>query len=70
MNIEEINGTVSIKNGKLEINISTGSGEIKEESAKLLMLQNIVNETMFNFEKEYQKRFIPTKETIYILPIE
>lgn len=68
MDFTGLNGSVTIVDGRLEITLTDNGKEIKEDSDKLLTLQNLVKNKMDNFEKEFQQKFRPTKETIYNLP--
>lgn len=57
--MKNITGTVHITDNKLElISLKEGNGEITDELKKLLALKEIVDTTMLNFEKEYQKNFL------------
>ncbi len=69
MNHSGLNAKIQIINGKIEeISMTDNGQEVKDPSMKLLKLQNLLNDVMFNFEKENQKQFIPNKDTKYILP--
>lgn len=68
MDLSKLNGSVTIVDGKLEITLTDNGKEIKTDSDKLFALHNVVKKQMDNFEKEFQQKFRPTKETVYILP--
>lgn len=69
--IKMINAQIQIVNGEIRVNSMQASGkEVTDEIYQLMHLKTILDDTIFNFEKNYQKRFIPTGETVYILPKE
>lgn len=68
MDISKISGVVTVKNGKLDLSSLINDGEeIKTDIDKLLTMKEIMDKTLFNYEKDVQKDF---KNNIgpYILP--
>lgn len=70
MDIFKISGIVTIKNGKLDLSSLINDGEeIKTDIDKLLVMKEIMDKTLFNYEKEIQKDFKNNLGS-YILPKE
>ena len=70
MDTSKINGIVTVKNGELDLSALVNDGkEIKTDIDKLITMKEIMDKTLFNYEKEIQKDF---KNNIgdYILPKE
>ena len=70
MDTSKINGIVTVKNGELDLSALVNDGkEIKTDIDKLITMNEIMDKTLLNYEKEIQKDF---KNNIgdYILPKE
>lgn len=71
MDHSKIKGNVYIVNGKIFISaMYNGDKEITDDNNQLVILKDTLSDTLFKFETEFQKQFVPTKDTKYILPPE
>lgn len=59
MDISKISGLIYISAGKITIDsLRDNEVEIKDSIQKLLTLKNIIDESLINFEKDFQKQFL------------
>lgn len=71
MDHSKINANIFIINGKIVVNSMVNENvPLIDKNDQLIIMKEIISDTLFNFEKEYQKQFIPTETTKYNLPDE
>lgn len=59
-------GLIIISEGKIaSIEIHTKDGQINEKGAEMVALKNLVDEAVIELERNEQRKFIPTKDTVY-----
>lgn len=69
MDLSKINANIFIINGKIVVNSMVNENNpVVDANDQLVILKEIISNTLFNFEKEYQKRFIPDENTKYNVP--
>ena len=67
MNIQKVNGIISITEGKLNITRLIDNGtEVTNDITKFLLIRDIIDNALVQFEVENQAKFKNIKE--YILP--
>lgn len=71
MDHSKINANIFIINGKVIVNSMVNENTpIVDSNDHLIILKEIISDTLFNYEKQYQKQFIPNENTKYNLPKE
>lgn len=59
MNIDKVTGIFYISGGKINVdNIRNDEVEVTDPIQKLLILKNVIDQNLDNFEKEFQKEFL------------
>ncbi len=64
-----VNARIVISGGELVVQFwNVGGKYLEGEHDKIVALRNFVDKLMFNWEREYQKRFVPDGREGYKLP--
>lgn len=65
----KINASITIVDGKIKVSLMQKDDKhVTDENDQLVIIRDVVLQELINFEKNFQKQFIPTKNTIYNLP--